>query len=315
MDDDVLVAAVARRYFVEEVSKSRIADEMGVSRFKVARLLDQARRDGVVTIEVRTPTHVDLPLSERVARLFSLRQVVAVRPADPGPAGLRRALGAACGSLLAHRLTEDDVLGVSWGRTLQALADESPALPPADVVQLVGSIPGVDLDVGPLELVRRLGHRTGGRVHPLHVPAVLPEPGLAAALRATDPVRATLAAHERLTHAVVGVGAWAPTGSSLRPLLPPDVVRACEEAGAVAETCSTVLDAEGQVVAGSLVPDHCVAVTTDRLRAVRDVVAVAAGAEKVEAVRAVVRAGLVHHLVTDVPTARALLAGVESPEG
>ena len=41
----------ARRYYLDERSKVEIAEELGVSRFKIARLLEVARDSGLVRIE------------------------------------------------------------------------------------------------------------------------------------------------------------------------------------------------------------------------------------------------------------------------
>ena len=49
------------------------------------------------------------------------------------------------------------------------------------------------------------------------------------------------------------------------------------------------------------------AITLEQLRAVPEVVAVAGGTGKAEAIRAVLRTGVVSSLVTDVATARVLL--------
>ena len=40
----ILIASVARRYYLEGKSKIEIAEELGMSRFKVARLLETARK-------------------------------------------------------------------------------------------------------------------------------------------------------------------------------------------------------------------------------------------------------------------------------
>ena len=40
----ILIASVARRYYLEGKSKIEIAEELGLSRFKVARLLETARQ-------------------------------------------------------------------------------------------------------------------------------------------------------------------------------------------------------------------------------------------------------------------------------
>src|ERR687894_332315 len=48
----VLTASVARRYYLDGKSKVEIADELGMSRFQVARLLEAARASGLVRIEI-----------------------------------------------------------------------------------------------------------------------------------------------------------------------------------------------------------------------------------------------------------------------
>jgi len=51
----VLAARVARQFYLEGVSKVDIADQLGISRFRVARLLDSARESGLVRIEIGLP--------------------------------------------------------------------------------------------------------------------------------------------------------------------------------------------------------------------------------------------------------------------
>src|SRR5580704_2366903 len=54
----VLAARVARQFYLEGVSKVDIADRLGISRFRVARLLDSARESGLVRIEIGLPGDV-----------------------------------------------------------------------------------------------------------------------------------------------------------------------------------------------------------------------------------------------------------------
>ena len=53
-------ALIARRYYLDGKQKNEIAQELGISRFKVARLLDDARDAGIVDIRITVPTDVDL---------------------------------------------------------------------------------------------------------------------------------------------------------------------------------------------------------------------------------------------------------------
>src|SRR3954463_11766332 len=70
LTEAILLATVARRFYVQGRSKLEIADEFGVSRFKVARMLDTARESGLVRGEFSLPAPVDLALSDEVRSAY-----------------------------------------------------------------------------------------------------------------------------------------------------------------------------------------------------------------------------------------------------
>src|SRR5260370_21746111 len=74
----VLAATVARRYYLEGASKREIAQELGLSRFKVARVLDHARSSGLVRIELHYEGEIDLDLSVRLASPLKPRRCLVV---------------------------------------------------------------------------------------------------------------------------------------------------------------------------------------------------------------------------------------------
>src|SRR6187200_1477276 len=98
----VLMASVARRYYLDGRSKIEIAEELGLSRFKVARLLEAARELGLVRIEIRHAGQIDVDLSARIQDRFALQHAVVVDTADDDPAHLRQQLGRAAAELLAE---------------------------------------------------------------------------------------------------------------------------------------------------------------------------------------------------------------------
>ena len=304
----VTTVLAARRYFIDGASKSEIAQELGVSRFKVARLLDYARREGIVRIEIGAPPEIDVELSIQVAARYGLRDALVVRTMD-GPDDFNRdQLGRACAELLAQTLEADDVLGISWGRTLHAMVGHLSRLPACTVVQIVGSVPAVELDVNSMEVVRRLADCAGGPVYPLPVPLLVDSREMAVALRGDPNVHKTIAMFDQLTRAVVGIGAWTSTGSSIRAALPEGVATELDSAGAVADICSNLLDADGREIRAGGLPDRLIAINPDQLRAVPEVVAIAGGASKAAAILSALRSGLIHQLITDDAAARLLLA-------
>src|SRR5918992_516682 len=77
----VLTATVARRYYLDGATKSDIAAELGLSRFKVARMLDWARATGLVRIELETRGEINLDLSVRLRAAHGVRRGAADRRA------------------------------------------------------------------------------------------------------------------------------------------------------------------------------------------------------------------------------------------
>src|ERR1700723_1844734 len=94
----VRAGRVARQYYLEGVSKVDIADRLGISRFRVARLLEGARDAGMVRIEIGLPGgSLDAGLSGELCSAFGLKHAFVFNFPDDAPAGLRHRLGGAAG--------------------------------------------------------------------------------------------------------------------------------------------------------------------------------------------------------------------------
>lgn len=295
---------VAKRYYLDDVSKVVIAEELGLSRFKVARLLERARSTGVVTISIHDAGIPVPELESRLAAHLGLRRAVVIE-AGPSPDEIRTEVGRAAALLLGRTLRAGEVLGLAWGRTLTQMSTVMPSLPKVDVVQLTGTI-GSDLDASPVEILRRVALQSGGSAYPIFAPLVVDEPDTADALRRTPDVARALAVVERVTTAVVSVGSWNPPNSQLLSALPQGERARLLERGVRAEIATTLVSDAGQVLAPEFA-SRCIAAGEARLRAIPRVIAAAGGADKAHAVAAIARAGLVNELVTDRTLAEAVL--------
>jgi DNA-binding transcriptional regulator LsrR (DeoR family) len=185
------MAEVARLYYVRELTQQQIAQRLGVSRFKVLRLLEQARAQGVIRFEIDEPWPVIDHLSRELEERYGVTAMV-----------VERDVAGAAASLLPRLLRPDDVLGVAWGETLAAVAQKLPALDGGfPVVQICGAIEGLVPGTGPTELAARFAAKAGGRLYALEAPAKADE----RALRRI--VRPTTAMFEQVSLALVGIGA------------------------------------------------------------------------------------------------------------
>ena len=303
----VMAARVARQFYLEGVSKVDIADRLGISRFRVARLLDSARDAGMVRIEIGLPGgSLDAGLSAELCSAFGLNHAFVFDFPDDDEQALRYRLGEAVGQALMDIIMPGDVLGMSWSRTLGGLAASLTQIPPCPIVQLTGAVPppdGRDL----LDLVRSVARVGGGSAHVFYAPMILDDAQTAEAMRRQGDIAGAFALVPSVTIAVVAIGAWAPGLSTVYDAVTPDERDALASLGVCAEVAGVFLGQDGKSVATPL--DRRMIVTPGpALERIPFVLAVAYGIAKSPAVSAAIRGGLVHGLVTHARLARTLLS-------
>ncbi|WP_007024292.1 sugar-binding transcriptional regulator [Saccharomonospora iraqiensis] len=306
--DSVWAAGMAHRFYVRGQSKIEIAEEFGVSRFKVARVLDTALRTGLVRLEYDLGEPVDPALSEDLRSAYGLRRAFVLDSTDgERPREERRErLGALAARLLTETVTATDVLGLSWARSVNAMAGKIARLPRCPVVQLCGVQTGMDLRDRSVETVSRLADVSGGPAYPISAPLVLPDAHTADVLRGQPGIADAFGRFRDLTKAVVSIGAWREGESTVYDSLSPAERDALRNRGAQAEIAARLFDAEGGTLSTGL-DRHVLGITHEELRRVPEVVALGYTPAKAEAVDAVLRSGLVSTLVTDADTARIVL--------
>lgn len=302
----VLAATIARRYYFDGASKSEIAAELGLSRFKIARVLERARSTGLVRIELHYEGEIDLELSVRLARKLSIARCLVIDTPDQDETHLRAALGRVAAGLLAETTTADDVLGLAWSRTLMAMRSSLTGLAPCAVVQLSGALSRPDVDEGSIELVRRVAGIAGGPAYCFYAPMIVPDAETARSLRAQPEVASAMARFSELTTAIVSIGAWLPGHSTVADAVAESEFHADLALGACAEVSGIQLDADGNVVC-TRVSERIIGIDAAQLSAVPEIIAIAYGRAKAQAVRAAVKARFATSLVTHASLAHELL--------
>lgn len=308
LSEHLLAVEAARAYYLEDRTKVEIAHALGVSRFKVARLLTMARETGIVTVAINQNPQPQDRLNTQLQHRLGLRECIVIP--TQGSANPRRQVAAAGAGFLARRLVPDDVLGLSWGRTLALMTEHLVELPPVKVVQLTGSL-GTDLAFSPIEILRRATSRSGGEAIPIMAPLVADSAAAASMMREQSQIRRALDTFAELTVAMLSVGSWEPATTQMRGYLDEPTVAELEVAGVEGEVAGIFLAADGEVIAGEQ-SQRLIGITADELRKVPEIVIVAEGVAKAGTVVAAVRAGIANTLVIDVALAEAILDILDS---
>jgi DNA-binding transcriptional regulator LsrR (DeoR family) len=286
-------AHVAHLFFKRRLTKQEIAARLGISRFKVARMIDEALEQGLVRIEVEEPVPLAVEAGRDLEREFGLELALVVRAdADLDPVDAAARVAA---SWVPELVRAGDVLGVAWGSTIQRVARCLETGPPVPVVQICGAIAGLGSGEGPLELAWQLAEKLGGRYHALPAPALLASRKARDEMLANSAVAPTVAMFDLVTVALVGIGALDGDGRSA--LLDSGALSQADvPPGAVGDVLIHLFDEEGRQLDSPL-EERAIQLSREQLGRAR-VIAVAAGPGKAKAIRAALRTGLVDVLVT-----------------
>ncbi|MDA8203523.1 MAG: sugar-binding transcriptional regulator [Chloroflexi bacterium] len=304
-----LLARIAHRYYVDDSTQEEIAREFGLSRPKVQRLLDRARRAGVVDIHIQAPPGLNLDLEDELRRTFKLTDAI-VGPPYPDAQAQREAVARCAARYLERRLADGSVVAVSHGRDTGALPRffHPDRRIDCTFVSAMGGSPNVDAPTNPNEISRALAERSGGRAVSLYAPAYVERAEIRDELRQQETVAHTLRLAAGADIALVGIGGTDDDCTMVRSgCLSMDEMARLRSQGAVGDVLGNYVDMLGRPVS-SPHQERLIALTVEDLRRIRTAVAVVSEVEKPRAVLGVLRSGVVDVLVVDEPNARAVLA-------
>ena len=308
-DNDDLVQ-VAWLYHVGRLSQEEVSQHLGISRFKVLRLLAEARDQGLVRVSIAHETTGTLALADRLAARFGLTEVRVAPISAPAmdEAAARRAVGIVAAAFLT-RIGRDGVvhIGVGWGRTMAAMAQAVTGLrnPGLCFVSLMGSMART-AETSPFDVCTRLAALTGGSAMFLPAPFLTDSVADCQVVLRQRLVRETLQAARQAPWSIISLGDCSPSALlSTSGILTADEAAELVAKGAVADSTGKFFMADGQLADTDL-NRRAPSINLQDLRAT-DVTLLAAGASKARATLALMRSGIVNRLITDEGVARALL--------
>jgi DNA-binding transcriptional regulator LsrR (DeoR family) len=307
-DDRELLARIAHRWYLDDRTQTQIAQEFGLSRPKVQRLLVRARQTGVVQIHIDAPHGVDLDLEARLIAAFGLADAI-VSPSAPDPEIRRAAVARAAAGYLERRLVDGMVVAVSHGRDIGAIPRHFRPAAPVDCAfaSAMGGSPTIDLPTNPNEICRALAERSGGRAESLFAPAYVESAEVRDSLHAQEAVSHVLRMAAAADLALVGIGGTDDHCTMVRSgSLDVAEIGRLRDHGAVGDVLGNYVDTRGQLIA-SPHSSRLIGLSVDDLRRIPHVVAVVSGAEKPRATLGVLRAGIVDVLIVDEANARTVL--------
>ncbi|WP_283593820.1 sugar-binding transcriptional regulator [Limosilactobacillus galli] len=300
---------ISQLYYLEGATQAQIAKQLNLSRPTISRALQYARDNNIVNIQVNDPlSNVD-DLRAQLQRKYQLDDVVI---ADVGPTGNYQEdldlLGQAAAAYLPQIIQDNDTIGVSWGRTLAAVARH---LQPSDrknvqVVYLKGTVANSTHNNFVVEVTKHFNacYHTQAEILPL--PVIFDNQDIKKMVVKDRFIHSILTAAQQAQVALFTVGTTAPDATlfELGYLNKKEIAKLQKES--VGDIVSQFVDADGQIVDPALTA-RTVALPIDQLKEKRQAVLVAGGMAKLPAIRAALAGRYANVLVTDTNVALHLI--------
>ena len=307
-----LLAQVAELYYVKDLSQAAIAKDLFFSRSKVSRLLTEARETGLVEISIRHPFQRAVELEEIFTEKYQLKHAVIFKSGNISIDRMLRILGQLGANYLMDNLKDSSTLGISWGTAVYEVAQ---ALKPKnladfEVVQILGSIGFGDPAIDGPEVARHIAANFSGKYFTLNAPVIVKDKNSRDGLIKERNIQKVIHKANHADYILAGVGSSYPGRSGLVRagyLLEDELAEINKETGAVGDICACLFDSEGSYQ-GIDFNDRIVGITLDQIKSnPAEVIGIAGGREKAEAILGGLRGNLIDTLITDDKAAEKIL--------
>jgi DNA-binding transcriptional regulator LsrR (DeoR family) len=304
-----LMVKVAMLYYFEGWTQAEIATKYNVSRPVISKLLNNAKKEGIVEVYIKDETFHTVELEQKLSKKFNLKEVIVVSTAGFAPEMAKRQLGKSGASYIAKRTKDIKSLGISWGSTLLSLVEEFPYEQMKDVhiVPIVGGMGSEFVHLHSNQLAFNLAQKMNTSCSYLYAPALVETIDLKERLINTKDIAHVLELAKNVEMAIVGIGnPFKESTMEKIGYLDQNDLTSLRKAGAVGDISSRFFDTVGKELDHPL-NQRVIGLDLDELKKIPEVVGIVEGSYKLESIEAALQGGYLDVLITDDRTAQELL--------
>lgn len=296
-------------YYIDNLTQQAIGDRLGVSRMKVARLLEEARRQGFVEISLKFESMELAELEGEIESTFAIRQCAVVPTYENTEQMLSEMAGALSG-MLERYIADAMIIGVSWGTTLEAMARHLQVERKRDVtiIPIVGAV-GLEGSGSYTNYVTRgFAEKLGGKNYTINVPAVVNSRVEKQVMEDVGSTRQIIDLAKKAKIILVGLSD-ASIGSSLGKTgnFRQEETDYLRTLGIIGNVNLVFLNTAGEHIENRVEERIVRILDPSQMKRVPITIGIAFGRSKVQVIASALRGGWINHLVTDEETATQIL--------
>ena len=302
------LSKIARLYYSERLTQEEIAGRLNISRTKVSRYLDEARKDKIVEIKINLPEEDYSNLEYRIEKSFKIKECIVV-PTFDNKEEILKMMAGPLNNLFERILAGGSYLGIGWGSSLKTIADYIYVSGKSDikVVPIIGGLGKIGTGVHTNSVAKNIADRLGSISYVIHSPAVLDSKEIREIVENDSNTREIIKLYEKIDTALVGLSDIGPDSTLIKTgSFNLEEFKYLDGLGVVGDVNLIFINENGKHVPNKI-DERIVRISPDRLKKVKNVIGVAFGRRKLKVILGALRGGLINILFTDQETAENII--------
>lgn len=297
--EENLMIKIAWYYYMENLTQQAIANQLGISRMRVIKLLEKARQTGIVQFRISSSFDKRHTLETKLMERYHLKDCYIV-PSNPDPAGVNDTIAKAASIYISNHATDNCYINFGYGdtssRTIEYLAKNLET--PASFVSLTGGVS--------YYLPNSESNIFNAKLYLIPAPLIMSSKEMADALKEENSVLEVSNMIQLASMTIVGIGAMDNDATIVKSsILNYNDFLLLNMKGAVGDIICHFIDKDGNLV-DTDIDSRLVSLSLDKLNQLENVIGVAAGKHKVSAITSALKGGYLDILITDENTAELL---------
>jgi DNA-binding transcriptional regulator LsrR (DeoR family) len=320
------ILKAAYLYYIKNVPQNEIAEKMNISITTVSRLIKKAKEEKIIEFVIRDPYIECMYLEEDLLKAFGLKDVI-IAPNDfvsqvdekgNNAEAIKKLVALEGARYLQRIITEDDVLGITWGTTMYYLIHYLNPCQKVDAafVTLHGSIACCDHELDVRTLVSRMAMAFGGRNYYLLSEALMSNRKIADSIINEKNTKVVFDMFDNVTIAINGIGSMYPQLSSVlagKDYLTEEELAGLKKENVFGDIALRFINENGEECVGDL-RDRTIAIDLDKFKKINTKITIASDESKAHTILAALKGKLVDVLIIDYALGRAIMELVRKDE-
>lgn len=302
------LSKIARLYYSERLTQQEIAGRLNISRTKVSRYLDEARKDKIVEIKINLPEEDYSNLEYRIEKSFKIKECIVV-PTFKNNEEILKMMAGPLNNLFERILAGGSYLGIGWGSSLKGISDYINVRGKSDikVVPIIGGLGKIGTGVHTNSVAKNIADRLGSISYMIHSPAVLDSKEIREIVENDSNTREIIKLYEKIDTALVGLSDIGPDSTLIKTgSFSLEEFKYLDSLGVVGDVNLIFINENGKHVPNRI-DERIVRISPDRLKKVKNVIGAAFGRRKLKVILGALRGGLINILFTDEETAENII--------